>query len=41
MVQDKKTSECTADAVSKAFDDIWLARYPRPQYIDFDNRSKN
>ena len=24
-------------AVSAAFDDVWLCRYPRPQYIGFDN----
>jgi transposase InsO family protein len=27
----------TAQACADAFDDTWLARYPRPQYIGFDN----
>ena len=27
----------TADTVHKAFDDVWLSRYPRPQFLGFDN----
>ena len=27
----------TAKASEEAFDDVWLSRYPRPQFIGFDN----
>ena len=27
----------TAETVSAAFDETWLSRYPRPQYIGYDN----
>ena len=27
----------TAKACEEAFDDVWLSRYPRPQFIGFDN----
>jgi hypothetical protein len=29
--------ERTAEHVAKVFDNMWLSRYPRPQYIGFDN----
>jgi transposase InsO family protein len=29
-----------AEAAMKAFDDTWLCRYPRPQFIGFDNGSE-
>ena len=32
--------EPTADVCMKAFDDSWLSRYPRPQYIGYDNGSE-
>ncbi|GAX22752.1 putative transposase [Fistulifera solaris] len=31
----------TADTVSEAFDHNWLSRYPRPQFIGFDNGGEN
>ena len=31
----------TADACQTVFDNVWLARYPQPQYIGFDNGSEN
>ena len=34
-VRDKSTT-----ASMEAFDDTWLARYPRPQFIGFDNGSE-
>ena len=33
----KDIPEQSSDACSKAFDDTWLCRYPRPQYIGYDN----
>ena len=33
--------ERTANMVAQKFDDCWLARYPRPQYIGFDNGGEN
>ena len=27
----------SSDACQQAFDDVWLSRYPRPQYIGYDN----
>lgn len=33
----KDVSSATADDCMKAFDDVWLARYPRPQYLGYDN----
>jgi hypothetical protein len=33
----KKADSATCGAV---FDDVWLSRYPRPQYIGFDNGSE-
>jgi hypothetical protein len=29
-----------ASAVMEAFNNMWLTRYPRPQYIGYDNRSE-
>ena len=37
----KDISQGTADACQTVFDDAWLACYPRPQYIGFDNGSEN
>ena len=36
----KDIPEPTALACQNAFDDVWVARYPRPQYIGFDNGSE-
>jgi len=36
-----EVSERTAECVAAAFDDVWLTRYPRPQYIGFDNGGEN
>ena len=36
----KDIADPTALACQNAFDDIWIARYPRPQYIGFDNGSE-
>ena len=33
----KDISSATADTCMSAFDDTWLARYPRPQIIGYDN----
>ncbi len=33
----KDIKRATAEEASAAFDDVWLSRYPRPQYIGFDN----
>ena len=33
----KEIAERTARATAAAFDDAWLTRYPRPQFIGFDN----
>jgi len=33
----KDISNATAHECMKAFDDVWLARYPRPQYLGYDN----
>ena len=33
--------ERTAETVATAFDHNWLSRYPRPQYIGFDNGGEN
>ena len=30
----------SADTVMEAFNNTWLTRYPQPQYIVYDNRSK-
>lgn len=36
----KEVAEATADCVSAAFDDAWLSRYPRPEYLGFDGGSE-
>jgi transposase InsO family protein len=36
----KDVTEATSELVSGAFDDTWLSRYPRPQYIGYDNGSE-
>jgi hypothetical protein len=33
--------ERTAEHVAKVFDNVWLSRYPRPQYIGFENDGEN
>jgi Integrase zinc binding domain len=33
--------ERTAEHVAKTFDNIWLSRYPQPEYIGFDNGGEN
>ena len=33
----KDIAAASSEACSAAFDNVWLARYPRPQYIGFDN----
>jgi hypothetical protein len=33
----KEVQSPDSDSCMKAFDDTWLSRYPRPQYIGFDN----
>lgn len=33
----KDVSDPNSDECMKAFDDVWLARYPRPQYLGYDN----
>jgi Integrase zinc binding domain len=33
--------ERTAEHLAKVFDNVWLSRYPRPQYIGFDNGGEN
>jgi hypothetical protein len=33
--------ERTAERVAKVFDNVWLSRYPRPQYIGFENGGEN
>lgn len=33
----KDVVSATAGEIQVAFDDVWLARYPRPQYLGFDN----
>lgn len=33
----KDISSPSSDACMKAFDDVWLSRYPRPQYLGYDN----
>ena len=37
----KEIAERSAECVAKSFDDSWLSRYPRPQYIGFDNGGEN
>ena len=37
----KEIKTRSAEAVSAAFDDCWLTRYPRPHYLGFDNGSEN
>ena len=37
----KDIPEPTSDACQAVFDDVWLAHYPRPQYIGLDNGSEN
>jgi hypothetical protein len=37
----KDIVEPSAEACQNVFDDVWIARYPRPQYIGFDNGSEN
>ena len=37
----KELHSRTAEATADAFDDAWLTRYPRPQYIGFDNGGEN
>ncbi len=37
----KDISDATAEACQNVLDDVWLARYPRPQYIGFDNGNEN
>ena len=36
-----EVKDATSQTVSAAFDDVWLSRYPRPQYIGFDGGSEN
>ena len=36
----KDVRDKTATAAMEAFDDVWLSRYPRPQFIGFDNGSE-
>jgi hypothetical protein len=36
-----EAKERTAEHVAKVFDNAWLSRYPRPQYIGFDNGGEN
>ena len=36
----REVDEPTADCCQQVFDDTWLSRYPRPQYIGFDNGSE-
>lgn len=33
----KDVPDATADTCMKVFDNVWLTRYPRPQYLGFDN----
>jgi hypothetical protein len=33
----KDVKEKSAKESMKTFDDVWLSRYPRPEYIGFDN----
>jgi Integrase zinc binding domain len=33
--------ERTVEHAAKVFDNVWLSRYPRPQYIGFDNGGEN
>jgi Integrase zinc binding domain len=33
--------ERTVEHVAKVFDNVWLSRYPRPQYIGFENGREN
>jgi hypothetical protein len=35
-----EVAQPTSDCVVEAFNDTWLSRYPRPQYIGFDNGSE-
>jgi hypothetical protein len=37
----KEVKQASSQAVSEAFDDAWLTRYPRPKYIGFDNGGEN
>jgi len=32
----KDVAKIDSDCCSQAFDDTWLCRYPRPQYLGFD-----
>ena len=36
----KDVSNATAEECMKVFDDTWLARYPRPQYMGYNNGSE-
>ena len=33
----KDIPDASAESCVKAFDDTWLSRYPRPQYLGYDN----
>ena len=33
----KDIKKATAESCMRAFDDVWLSRYPRPQYLGYDN----
>ena len=33
----KALKRATAEAAMEAFDDVWLSRYPRPEYLGYDN----
>jgi hypothetical protein len=33
--------ERTAEHMANVFDNVWLSRYPQPQYIGFDNGGEN
>ena len=33
----KDITDASANTCMSAFDDTWLSRYPRPQFIGFDN----
>jgi hypothetical protein len=34
----KDVKEKSAKESMNTFDDVWLSRYPRPEYIGFDNK---
>ena len=36
----KDVTSATAEECMNVFDDTWLARYPRPQYLGYDNGSE-